>query len=89
MQVDYEIVGVVEEQGVMTITSPVRIGDVKTSETKGKHIEVKLQLPFDAEVFGALGSAFTESGNLELVIDKKRSQKSEDERKNYELEIER
>lgn len=70
------------------LQSRVKVDDAKVSMVRGKHLEIKMSMPFDADVFKALGECVGEYGGIQLSVAKSVDVDKEAEKQNYELSFE-
>jgi F0F1-type ATP synthase beta subunit len=63
--VEYGTIGDDERRTILLETEG-RIENVQVKETRGKHIEVKLRIPYQNEVFQALGAMATEYTDVDF-----------------------
>lgn len=72
----------------ITIHSRLKVEGVKVSMVRGKHLELKLSMPFDVDVFAAFGDSTGEYGSSDFSVSKAVDVDKESEKQNYILEFE-
>lgn len=79
-----------EETGkeMITVYSDCRIENVQVKESRGKHVELKVRLPFNGDVLSALGDIMGSYARLKLEYTEAETSEERDERNQSQLDFE-